>query len=360
MTSLAPLKSAARPRRQLGSVSVRTVTLAHGGGGKAMKDLIDDIFVRTFENPVLDRLDDCARFELADLARHGNRLAVTTDSFVVDPLVFPGGDIGKLAVCGTINDLAVGGARPLYLTCSVIIEEGLAVDVLRGMAASMAATARDAGVQIVTGDTKVVGRGACDKLFINTAGVGIIPQGVDLGAEHVRAGDVVLVNGMLGDHGATILNARGDMALTTPIESDCAALHGLCEAIIKAAPGVRFMRDATRGGLATVLNEIAEAAGVGIEIDEAKTPLREEVKGFCEILGLDPLYLANEGKIVCVVPAVEADAALAAMRASSLGQRAAAIGRVTAERAGRVVMNTVFGGRRIVDMLVGEQLPRIC
>lgn len=360
MTALTPTKTGEKPRRRRGSVSVRTVTLAHGGGGKAMKDLIDDIFVRAFENPVLDRLDDSARFDLADLARHGDRLAFTTDSFVVDPLVFPGGDIGKLAVCGTINDLAVSGAKPLYLTCSAIIEEGLAVDVLRQVAASMAATAREAGVQIVTGDTKVVGRSACDKLFINTAGVGVIPQGLALGAERVRAGDLILVNGLLGDHGATILNARGDMALTTPIESDCAALHGLCEAIVKAAPGVRFMRDATRGGLATVLNEIAEAAGVGIEIEEARTPLREEVKGFCEILGLDPLYLANEGKIVCVVPAAEADAALAAMRASGLGQHAAAIGRITAERPGRVVMHTVFGGRRIVDMLVGEQLPRIC
>lgn len=359
MTELTPIK-VGKPRRRRGAVCVPTVTLAHGGGGKAMKDLIDDVFVSAFENPVLDRLDDCARFDLADLALRGDRLALTTDSFVVDPLVFPGGDIGKLAVCGTVNDLAVGGAKPLYLTCSVIVEEGLPVDVLRQVAASMAATARAAGVAIVTGDTKVVGRGACDKLFINTAGVGVVSKGIELGAERVEPGDVVLVNGLLGDHGATILNARGDMALTTPIESDCAALHELCAAIIKAAPGVRFMRDATRGGLATVLNEIASAADVGIEIEEAKTPIRDEVKGFCEILGLDPLYLANEGKIVCVVPEAEADAALAAMRADRLGRHAVAIGRVTAQRAGRVVMHTVFGGRRIVDMLVGEQLPRIC
>ncbi len=352
--------AAAVPRRRRDKVTVPSVTLAHGGGGKAMRDLIDDVFVSAFENATLDRLDDCARLSLADLARHGDRLAVTTDSFVVHPIVFPGGDIGKLAVCGTINDLAVGGAKPLYLTCGVIVEEGLPVGQLREIAASMAATARAAGVLIVTGDTKVVERGACDKLFINTTGVGVVPQGLDLGAERARPGDVILVNGLLGDHGATILNARGDMALTTPIESDCAALDGLCEAIIKAAPAMRFMRDATRGGLATVLNEIAEASGAGIEIVETQTPIRAEVKGFCEILGLDPLYLANEGKIVVVVPQAEAEAALGAMCAHALGRDAAVIGKMTAERAGRVIMHTVFGGRRIVDMLVGEQLPRIC
>ena len=347
-------------RRPRDRINVPTVTLAHGGGGKAMRDLIDDVFVSVFDNPALAPLEDQARFDLADLARHGDRLAFTTDSYVVDPLVFPGGDIGKLAVCGTVNDLAVGGAVPLYLTCSAIIEEGLAVDELRAIARSMAETAADAGVAIVTGDTKVVPRGACDKLFLNTAGIGVIREGLDLGADKARPGDVVLVNGMLGDHGAAILNARGDMALTSPVESDCAALHGLIAALLHAVPGVRFLRDATRGGLATVLNEIADASGVGIAIDEAATPLRAEVKGFCEILGLDPLYLANEGKIVCIVPETDADAALAAMRAHALGREAAVIGRVTDERPGRVVMHTVFGGNRIVDMLVGEQLPRIC
>ncbi|MFN0218611.1 MAG: hydrogenase expression/formation protein HypE [Hyphomicrobium sp.] len=348
------------PRKRRDGIHVPSVTLAHGGGGKAMRDLIDDVFISVFDNPTLDMLDDCARISLASLAQHGDRLAFTTDSFVVTPLEFPGGDIGKLAVCGTVNDLAVGGAKPLYFTCSVIIEEGLQVDRLRKIVRSMAETARDAGVQIVTGDTKVVERGACDGLFINTTGVGVVPKGLMLGAERARPGDVILVNGLLGDHGATILNARGDMALTTPIESDCAALHGLCEVIIAAAPNLRFMRDATRGGLATVLNEIAEAARVGIEIVETETPIRTEVKGFCEILGLDPLYLANEGKIVVVVPEAEAVAALAAMRAHEFGSQSALIGKVTAERAGRVVMRTVFGGRRIVDMLVGEQLPRIC
>jgi hydrogenase expression/formation protein HypE len=347
----------ARPR---GRVHVPTVTLAHGGGGKAMKDLIDDVFVEAFDNPLLAPLDDQARLDLATLSNHGDRLAFTTDSFVVDPLIFPGGDIGKLAVCGTVNDLAVGGAAPLYLSCAVIIEEGVGIDLLRRIACSMAATARDAGVQIVTGDTKVVNKGACDRLFITTTGIGALRVGVDLGAHRARPGDVVLVNGLLGDHGAAILGARGDMALETPIESDCAPLHELVAGILTAAPGTRFLRDPTRGGVATVLNEVAAAAQLTIEIDEAATPLRDEVRGFCEILGLDPLYLANEGKIVGIVPPEQAERALAAMQAHPLGRAAAIIGRATAGEPGRVIMHTVFGGQRIVDMLVGEQLPRIC
>jgi hydrogenase expression/formation protein HypE len=341
-------------------LSAANVTLAHGGGGKAMHDLIDNVFLGTFDNDLLDTGEDQARMSLSALMRHGDRLAFTTDSYVVSPLEFPGGDIGKLAVCGTINDLAVGGARPLYLSCAVIIEEGLDVELLRRMVRSMAETAKAAGVAIVTGDTKVVGRGACDRLFINTAGIGVIREGLNLSVSSAKVGDAILVNGMLGDHGATILNARGDMALATPIASDCAALHGLIEDLLRAAPGTRFIRDATRGGLATVLNEIAAASKVGIDIVEAQTPLREEVKGFCEILGLDPLYLANEGKIVCVVPQSEEQAALKAMRAHPLGAESALIGRITDGRAGRVSMQTVFGGRRIVDMLIGEQLPRIC
>ncbi|MBV8978647.1 MAG: hydrogenase expression/formation protein HypE [Alphaproteobacteria bacterium] len=349
-----------RSVRRAGQVNVPKITMAHGGGGKAMRDLIDDVFVSAFDNEALSALDDQARFELAALAAHGDRLALTTDSYVIHPLHFPGGDIGKLAVCGTVNDLAVGGAKPLYLTCAVIIEEGLDVDILRGIAASMARTAREAGVAIVTGDTKVVDKGACDKLFINTTGIGVIRTGIELGAHRVRPGDAILVNGLLGDHGAAILNARGDMKLSTPLASDCAALHGLIDALLAAAPGTRFIRDATRGGIATVLNEVADASQVGIEIDETRTPLREEVRGFCEILGLDPLYLANEGKIVCAVPPEEAEAALAALRAHPLGREASIIGHASGDRPGRVVMHTVFGGRRIVDMLVGEQLPRIC
>lgn len=346
--------------RVLGQVHVPRVTLAHGGGGKAMKDLIDDVFVRAFDNLELAALEDQARFDLADLAGQGDRLAFTTDSFVVDPLFFPGGDIGKLAVCGTINDLAVGGAVPLYLSCAAIIEEGVEIDLLRKIAASMAACAREAGVCIVTGDTKVVHKGACDKIFLTTSGVGVIGKGVELGASLARPGDVVLVNGLLGEHGAAILCARGDMALETPIVSDCAALHDLMQALLAAAPGLRCARDATRGGLATVLNEIAAASQAAIEIDETATPIREEVKAFCEILGLDPLYLANEGKIAIVAPPDQADAALAALRAHPLGAGAAVIGRVQNGEPGRVTMRTGFGGRRIVDMLVGEQLPRIC
>jgi len=346
--------------RILGRVHVPTVTLAHGGGGKAMKDLVDDVFISTFANRGYEPLEDQARVNLADLARHGDRLAFTTDSFVVDPLFFPGGDIGKLAVCGTVNDLAVGGARPLYLSCAAIVEEGVSIELLRIIAKSMAAAAAEAGVEIVTGDTKVVSRGACDKVFLTTTGIGVIREGLDLGVDRAQAGDVVLVNGWLGDHGAAILCARGDMSLETAIESDCAPLNGLIEALLAAAPGVRFLRDPTRGGLATVLNEIAEASGIAIEIDEAATPIREEVKAFCEILGLDPLYLANEGKVVVIAPAREAEAALAAMRAHPYGVGAAIVGRAQSGEPGRVTMRTVFGGRRIVDMLVGEQLPRIC
>ena len=339
---------------------IPSVTLAHGGGGKAMKDLIADVFVARFDNPLLAPLEDQARLDLGGLAARGGELAFTTDAYVVDPIVFPGGDIGKLAVCGTINDLAVGGAVPLYLSCAVIVEEGLPVELLRRIAGSMAQAAKAARVAIVTGDTKVVPKGACDKLFITTSGIGVIAPGVHLGAHRARPGDVVLVNGVLGDHGAAILAARGDLALQTPIESDCAALHDLVAALLAAAPGVRFIRDATRGGLATLLNEVAAASRVAIEIDERLTPLREEVKGFCEILGLDPLYLANEGKIALIVPAAEAERALAAMRAHPLGANAVAIGKVIEGEPGRVTMRTLVGGRRIVDMLIGEQLPRIC
>ncbi len=348
--------------RTRGRAKVRAtvVTLAHGGGGKAMHDLIDDVFLQAFDGETLMPLEDQARLNLSDLAARGDRLAFTTDSYVVNPLEFPGGNIGKLAICGTINDLAVGGAIPLYLSCAVIIEEGLQIDTLRKITMEMAATAKDAGVKVVTGDTKVVERGACDKLFVNTTGVGVIRAGLNLGVDKARPGDVILVNGLLGDHGAAILNSRNDMALTAPIESDCAALHGLVDALLTAVPSARFLRDPTRGGLATVLNEIAAGSRVGIEIHEERTPIRAEVRGFCEILGLDPLYLANEGRIVCVVPPGEEGRALAALQAHPLGQGAAAIGEVTDSHPELVVMQTVFGGRRIVDMLVGEQLPRIC
>jgi hydrogenase expression/formation protein HypE len=348
------------PPKKRRTLRADTITLTHGAGGKAMRDLIDAIFVDGFASAELERLEDQARFPLAALQADGDRLALTTDSFVVDPLFFPGGDIGKLAVAGTVNDLAVGGAVPRYLTCGMIIEEGLPVELLRRVVQSMKATADAAGVQIVTGDTKVVHKGAADKLFINTAGIGVIPAGIDLDSRYGRAGDAVLINGYIGDHGAAIADARGDMALETTIESDCAPLQGLVAAMLVACPEIRSMRDATRGGVATVLNEFAEASGTCIRIDETTIPVRNEVRGMSEILGLDPLYLANEGKLVAIVPAYAADQVLAAMRAHPLGHDAVRIGELTDAPAGRVIMHTAFGGERVVDMLIGEQLPRIC
>jgi hydrogenase expression/formation protein HypE len=341
-------------------VSGTLVTMAHGGGGKAMRDLVQDVFVSTFANPMLATLEDQARIELAQLATHGNRLAFTTDSYVVDPLFFPGGDIGGLSVNGTINDLAVCGARPLYLSCAVVIEEGFAIAELRRVAASMQSAAQQAGVTIVTGDTKVVNRGAADKLFITTTGIGVIPRGLDIAATRARAGDKILVNGYIGDHGAAILAARGDLALHAPVQSDCQPLQELIQTVLRACPDVHCLRDATRGGIATVLNEFAQTAGVAVRLDEASLPVREVVRGVSEILGLDPLYFANEGKLVALVPAEHAQAALAAMRAHPAGTQAAIIGEVGAAPCGLVIMQTRFGGERIVDMLVGEQLPRIC
>ncbi len=347
-----------RPRG--GRTNAVRVNLSHGSGGKAMRDLIDDVFVRAFNNPLLCELDDQARMPLQELARHGDRLAFTSDSYVIDPLFFPGGDIGRLAVNGTVNDLAVGGARPLYLSCSVIIEEGFAVDSLRTIAQSMAEAAAAAGVQIVTGDTKVVPNGAADRLFINTAGIGVIPSGLELRARRIRSGDAVLINGALGEHGVAVLAARGDLALETSVRSDCQALHGLVETLLAACPETRCIRDATRGGLATVLNEFAQAADCGICIDESSLPIPSDVRGVCEILGLDPLYIANEGKLVAVVPSSGVDAALAAMRAHPAGRDAVQVAVVRDRPRATVTLRTAFGSERVVDMLVGEQLPRIC
>lgn len=333
-----------------------TVTLAHGGGGKAMRDLIEDVFVSVFEP---DGMEDQARLTNGALASSGARLAFTTDGFVVSPLEFPGGDIGKIAVCGTVNDLAVGGAEPLWLSAAFIIEEGIDVALLRRVVASMREAADEANVRIVTGDTKVVERGSADGIFITTSGVGVIPPDRNLSADRVRPGDVAIVNGVLGDHGAAILAARGDMALSVEIPSDCQPLNALMNATCEKVD-VRAARDATRGGLASALNEIAEVAGCGIEIEETALPLRTEVKGVCEILGLDPLYLANEGTLVLFVAEEEAERALDAMRSTPAGKEAVIVGRATAAHPKRVVMQTTFGGARIVDMLVGEQLPRIC
>lgn len=336
------------------------VTLAHGSGGKAMRSLIEEVFVRSFDNPLLATLEDQARIELLTLSGLGDRLAFTTDSYVVDPLFFPGGDIGRLAVNGTVNDLAMGGARPLYLSCGFIIEEGLAFSVLRRVVQSMRCAADAAGVVVVTGDTKVVNRGSVDKLFINTAGIGVIPAGVQIAAECVCPGDVVILSGPIGEHGVAILNARGELALEVAIESDCQPLHGLVEVMLGACANLHALRDATRGGVATILNEFAQSAAVGIRIAELALPIREEVRGVCELLGLDPLYLANEGRLVAAVPKAESAAVLAAMRAHPAGRGAVIIGEVTAESRGLVVLANAFGGERIVDRLAGEQLPRIC
>ncbi|PQV53739.1 hydrogenase expression/formation protein HypE [Defluviimonas denitrificans] len=333
------------------------VTMAHGGGGKAMRDLIDEVFTAVFQPP---GSEDQARLTNDALSEPGARLAFTTDSFVVTPLEFPGGDIGKLAICGTVNDLAVGGARPLWLSAAFVIEEGCEIALLRRIVATMAEEAAKAGLRIVTGDTKVVERGKGDGVFITTAGIGVIPPGIDIGAAKIRPGDAVIVNGVLGDHGATILAARGDLALSADLVSDCAGLGHLMQAALAAAPGISAARDCTRGGLASALNEMAAEANVTVELEEARLPLRPEVVGMCEILGLDPLYLANEGRLVLFCPADQADAALAAMRALPEGAGATIIGH-TLERCGApVTLRTAFGGARIVDMLIGEQLPRIC
>jgi hydrogenase expression/formation protein HypE len=336
------------------------ITLAHGSGGKAMHDLITDVFVSNFDNPILWQLEDQATFDLASFLSQGDRLALTTDSYVVDPLFFPGGDIGELAVNGTVNDLAVSGAKPLYLTCSVILEEGLPVEILRRIVNSMQAAARQAGVQIVTGDTKVVHRGAADKLFINTTGIGVIPAGISISAYNIQPTDVVIVNGELGNHGTAILISRGELALETQIESDCQPLNNLVETILDVCPEIHAMRDATRGGLATVLNEFAFSSNVAIRIYEQCIPIREEVKSVCEILGLDPLYLANEGKLVVVVGRENADKVLSVMRSHPAGKNACIIGEVISSPPKIVLLKTIFGTERIVDMLVGDQLPRIC
>jgi hydrogenase expression/formation protein HypE len=347
-------------RRRRAQVRDTTITLAHGSGGKAMRDLIDDIFVGSFDNPLLAELEDQARVSLAELIAQGDRLAFTTDSYVVDPIFFPGGDIGSLAVHGTVNDLAVSGAKPLYLSCGFILEEGLPVETLRQVVKRMKEAADRANVKIVTGDTKVVHRGSADKLFINTTGIGVIRSGVSISAHNLKPGDKIIINGYLGDHGAAILIARGELALSTPIESDTQPLNSLVDNIVEVCPEVRAMRDATRGGLATVLNEFALSSDVGIRLYESSLPVREEVQGVCELLGLDPLYLANEGKLVVVVPSAHTETVLAAMRANSAGENACIVGEVIESPPGVVLMQTVFGTERIVDMLVGDQFPRIC
>ncbi len=345
-----------RMRRRRPRLKEDTITLAHGAGGKASAALTDAVFLEAFRNEALEPLGDAAEVVLPS----GERLAMSTDSFVVNPWRFPGGSIGSLAVHGTVNDLAVAGARPRWLTAGFVLEEGLAVDELRWITEDMARAAERAGVTIVSGDTKVVGTGAADGLYINTTGVGVIPAGRRLGAEQVRPGDKVLVSGSLGDHGMAVMLARGDLALDADIVSDSAPLDGLVEALLAAAPDTRWLRDATRGGVGTVCNELAKATERGVVLSERALPIHAPVAGACDILGIDPLYVANEGKLIAVVPVEQARAGLEAMQTHEHGHEAAVIGEIREEPPGMVVMATAFGGSRIVDMLVGDPLPRIC
>lgn len=332
------------------------VVLGHGSGGRMTQRLIASVFYPPFENPVLMRGDDAA---VVEPPRDG-RLAVSTDSHIVSPLFFPGGDIGRLSVCGTVNDLAMMGARPLWLTAAFILEEGLSIEVLMKVAASMKQAAAEAGIAVIAGDTKVAERGKADGLFINTSGVGWIPEGRAPHAANAEVGDAVLLSGALGDHGIAVLAERGDLAFETEVQSDIAPLNQLVEAMFEASPRLHALRDPTRGGLATALNEIAGMSGVGIQLEEAAIPVHPSVEAACEMLGFDPIYVANEGKLVAFVPEEDSEAVLDAMRAASYGSEACRIGTVIEEPAGRVLMKTAVGGTRVVDVLAGEMLPRIC
>ena len=331
------------------------VLLGHGSGGKLTARLIEKLIVPAFRNPTLERLDDQAIVPFG-----GARLAFTTDSYVVTPIFFPGGDIGELAVNGTVNDLAMGGARPLFLSLAFILEEGLPLADLRRVIESASKAAGRAGVEVVTGDTKVVGRGSGDKIFINTSGIGMVPPGIELSSSRVQAGDAILLSGPIGDHGVAILSRRQGLEFDGQIESDTAPLHELTAMMLAAEPGIHAMRDPTRGGVAATLVEIATRRGLGIEVDETAIPVRDAVRGACEILGLDPLLVANEGKLVAFVPGASAARVLAAMREHPLGREACQIGQVTADHAGFVALRTPIGGQRILDLPFGESLPRIC
>ena len=344
-----------RARRRRPKVREERVTMSHGAGGKATQTLIEAVFLDAFRNPLLEPLEDAAQ-----LAVGGARIALTTDSYVVSPLFFPGGDIGDLAVNGTVNDLTVSGATPLYLSAGFILEEGFPVADLQRVAASMRDAAAAAGVRVVTGDTKVVQKGKADGCYINTAGVGVVERDVALGVARAQPGDAIIVSGPIGDHGITIMLARGELDIEADICSDTAPLNGLVADLLDAVPGVRAMRDATRGGVATILNEIAKAADMGVLVSEDAIPVRDEVRGASELLGIDPMYVACEGRLVAVVPGEDADRAVAALRAHPLGEQAAVIGHVRTEQPGIVQLKTAFGGTRIVDLLVGDPLPRIC
>jgi hydrogenase expression/formation protein HypE len=337
------------------------ILLGHGSGGGLSADLIRRVFLPAFENETLLAMEDQATLSLNGRnGTTGPRIAFTTDSFVVQPLFFPGGDIGKLAVHGTVNDLAVGGAKPLYLSAAFILEEGLPLEDLKRIVASMRQSCEEAGVQLVTGDTKVVDRGKGDQIFITTSGIGLVPAGRNLSIRSAKPGDRVLISGTIGDHGIAIMSVREGIEFDTVLESDSASLADLTAVMLEACPSIRCMRDPTRGGVSSTLNELADASAVGVKITESKLPLRAEVRAACEMLGLDPLYVANEGKLIAVVPAADADHLLATMRNHPLGRNAAIIGEIVDQHAGMVVLKSLVGGERVVTMLAGEQLPRIC
>jgi hydrogenase expression/formation protein HypE len=344
-----------RARRARPRVKEDRITMSHGAGGKATQTLIEAVFLDAFRNPQLEQLEDSARLTI-----NGSRIALTTDSYVVSPLFFPGGNIGDLAVNGTVNDLSMAGAVPLYLSAGFILEEGFSVADLSRIVASMAAAAAAAGVEIVTGDTKVVEKGKADGCYINTSGVGVIEHDTALGVATAQPGDVIIVSGPIGDHGITIMLARGELDIEADLMSDTAPLNGLVADLLAATSGVRALRDATRGGVATILNEIATAAQVGVLVREDAIPVRAQVRGASELLGIDPMYVACEGAMIVVVDSAQADQALAALRAHPLGAQAAVIGHVITEPVGIVQLKTAFGGTRIVDLLVGDPLPRIC
>ena len=332
------------------------IVMGHGSGGKMSHNLIKRLFLSAFDNPALLAGNDAAVLPVPS----ASGLAVSTDSHVVSPLFFPGGDIGRLAVCGTVNDIATSGAQPLYLTAGFILEEGLDIAILERVVASMQSAAQEAGVQIIAGDTKVVQKGKADGLYINTAGVGSIPPGLKIGGEHARPGDVVLLSGSIGDHGIAVLSARGELGFESDIASDVAPLNHLIACMLGASQQIHVLRDPTRGGVATSLNEIALQSGVGIILDEESIPIKPAVQAACEMLGFDPLYIANEGKLIAIVAPEDAEKILAAMRSDPHGEEAVVIGRVEEKPAGRVLMKTSLGSTRIVDMLAGEMLPRIC
>jgi hydrogenase expression/formation protein HypE len=353
-----------RARRRRPRVREERITMSHGAGGKATQTLIEAVFLDAFRNPLLEPLEDAAELRVqapgVAVGVADARLALTTDSYVVSPLFFPGGNIGDLAVNGTVNDLSVSGATPMYLTAGFILEEGFPVADLTRVVESMREAAAAAGVCIVTGDTKVVQRGKADGCYINTAGVGVIASDVSLGVASAQPGDAIIVSGPIGDHGITIMLARGELDIEADVVSDTAPLNGLVADLLRAVPGVRAMRDATRGGVATILNEIARAADVGVLASEDDIPVRPQVRGACELLGIDPMYVACEGRMIAVVPGDSAAAAVRALRAHPLGAEAAVIGEVVADQPGIVRLKTAFGGTRIVDLLVGDPLPRIC